>query len=237
MKKAMAFFLAVIILTVVFASGAFADGMEVKFSTVDLEGNSVDESIFSDSWLTILNFWEYWCNPCKAELPALNAVSAEMGRYGVQVIGVIGSGIADPRENEIEGATKTAAEIGLGYRNLIYTDAMKSIDNIEDGFVLRPTNVFFDFNGEVITITPEIVFNVYHGYVELLADAVSEDELPFEFSMEDQNIADDLLDGMDISEIADSLAEKALNDSNDGEISLGGSDSYYLWYAIAERLR
>ena len=34
------------------------------FSTVDLQGNTVTEEIFSNADLTVVNFWATYCNPC-----------------------------------------------------------------------------------------------------------------------------------------------------------------------------
>lgn len=127
--------LTAVLLTGVFTAGAAAEDETLRFSTVDIDGNSVDESIFEQSEITVFNFWEYWCNPCKAELPALMAASEIAAEYGVQIIGVVGSGIAETQEDELEGAAEKISELGLEYRNIVYTDEFKAIDRIDDGFV------------------------------------------------------------------------------------------------------
>ena len=38
----------------------------------DLDGNSVDDSLFSGNAVTVVNFWFTGCKPCVAELSALN---------------------------------------------------------------------------------------------------------------------------------------------------------------------
>ena len=44
-----------------------------NFSGQDFDGNSVDESLFSDNAVTVVNFWFTGCKPCVAELSKLNA--------------------------------------------------------------------------------------------------------------------------------------------------------------------
>ena len=48
----------------------------------DLDGNRV--ALTGDQWL-VLNFWAEWCEPCRAEVPELNAL-ASTGQ--VRVLGV-----------------------------------------------------------------------------------------------------------------------------------------------------
>ena len=42
-----------------------------SFSGKDLDGNSVDESLFSNNAVTVVNFWFTGCKPCVAELSSL----------------------------------------------------------------------------------------------------------------------------------------------------------------------
>ena len=48
------------------------------FTAVDWEGNQVALSDYLGKPL-VLNFWAYWCNPCKMEMPEVNAVYEELG--------------------------------------------------------------------------------------------------------------------------------------------------------------
>ena len=38
--------------------------------------------------VVVLNFWATWCEPCRTEMPSLQALSARRGREGVQVVAV-----------------------------------------------------------------------------------------------------------------------------------------------------
>ena len=46
-----------------------------NFSGQDFDGNSVDESLFSDNAVTVVNFWFTGCKPCVAELSKLNELN------------------------------------------------------------------------------------------------------------------------------------------------------------------
>jgi len=41
-----------------------------------------------DGKVLVVNFWATWCEPCRREIPLLNALQSEYGGRGVQVIGV-----------------------------------------------------------------------------------------------------------------------------------------------------
>lgn len=48
------------------------------FEGKDSEGNSVNESVFADYDLTLINCWTTWCPYCIQEMPALNELYGEL---------------------------------------------------------------------------------------------------------------------------------------------------------------
>lgn len=52
-----------------------------------LQGKSVSLKDF-DEGVLFLNFWATWCGPCRAEMPSIAALSADLGRKGLKVIAV-----------------------------------------------------------------------------------------------------------------------------------------------------
>ena len=46
-------------------------GVLSAFSTTDLEGNAVDQSMLADYDLTMVNVWATYCGPCISEMPDL----------------------------------------------------------------------------------------------------------------------------------------------------------------------
>lgn len=60
------------------------------FKTIDTEGRDVDQSIFKNAKLTMINVWTTWCGPCKAEMPDLaKLASNEFKDMDVQIYGIL----------------------------------------------------------------------------------------------------------------------------------------------------
>lgn len=64
---------------------------EVVFTIKDMDGNSIDESVFSLHTLTMINFWEPWCGPCVQEMPELEKLYQNYKDKGFHIIGVYSS--------------------------------------------------------------------------------------------------------------------------------------------------
>jgi thiol-disulfide isomerase/thioredoxin len=58
-----------------------------KFSSEDLGGKAVANSIFACNKLTVANFWTIWCPPCIREMPDLGKLGRDMPA-GTQLIGI-----------------------------------------------------------------------------------------------------------------------------------------------------
>ena len=59
-----------------------------NFSGKDFDGNSVDESLFSENAVTVVNFWFTGCKPCVAELSKLNELNDAIKSMGGEVVGI-----------------------------------------------------------------------------------------------------------------------------------------------------
>src|SRR5689334_21847198 len=68
--------------------------MRPIFSLPDLNGrrHTIQEW---DGRVVLINFWASWCEPCRREIPMLNALQREYGSRGLQIIGVA---IDDPAQ-------------------------------------------------------------------------------------------------------------------------------------------
>ena len=53
----------------------------------DLGGRALELSSFRGK-VVLLNLWAGWCGPCRAEIPRLNRLEADLGPAGLVVIGV-----------------------------------------------------------------------------------------------------------------------------------------------------
>lgn len=119
-----------------------------NFSATDYDGNKVDDSLFSNNAVTVLNFWFTGCKPCVGELSKLNEMNEAIKSMGGEVVG-INTETFDGNESAIEEAKKVLKSQGAKYRNLSLTsdsDAGKYASNI----MAFPTTVLVDRNGNII---------------------------------------------------------------------------------------
>ncbi len=60
-----------------------------SFATTDLDGNEVDQTLFKDYKLTMINIWATYCNPCLSELPSLGKIHIDLSESSFQVVGLL----------------------------------------------------------------------------------------------------------------------------------------------------
>lgn len=116
--------------------------------TIDWQGNEVDESIFSDYDLTMINIWATYCNPCLREMPDLADLNKEYTEKGVQIIGIVmdvfnpdGTVSSDMMKVVEEVVEKTGADYPhlLPSEDLIVSE-LRFIQSV-------PTTIFVDKDG------------------------------------------------------------------------------------------
>jgi thiol-disulfide isomerase/thioredoxin len=69
------------------ASAATTASRRPDFTLNDLSGTPQAISQW-DGKVLVVNFWATWCEPCRREIPLLNALQSEYAGKGVQVLGV-----------------------------------------------------------------------------------------------------------------------------------------------------
>lgn len=89
------------------------------FKTVDLDGNKVDNSIFEQADVTVINVWGTFCPPCIDELPELAKWSEELPE-NVQIIGLLVD-VSDTEQSEYQAALDLVAQNGINYTNIMAT--------------------------------------------------------------------------------------------------------------------
>ena len=109
----------------------------LRFSTVDINGNPVDESILEGYDLIVMNIWAYWCGPCVAELPDIERVYKEYDN------GLFLGVLCDTGDM---GATRQIVEqAGLTYPILYPGDDLQDLVNAQ---MYIPASIFFNSKGE-----------------------------------------------------------------------------------------
>ena len=141
------------------ASEAPAFDPDFTFTTTDRNGESVDETIFAEAALTMVNFWEPWCGPCVREMPDIQKLSEDYADRGFRVIGVYSTpGMEDDVDAVLE-------QTGVTYPILHYCEAF---DAFQTGYV--PTTIFVDGQGHVLTDEPIVGSRSYADWAALVEE-------------------------------------------------------------------
>ena len=153
MKKYVSFALVIVLSIALLTACSGSDstpasgGVLSSFTTTDLDGNAIDQSILADAKLTMVNVWATYCSPCLSEMPDLAALADEVAADGVQIIGMVSDvlamgGGADP--DTVALAQDIAAQTGADYLHIVPSEDLYSLMN---QITAVPTTFFVDANG------------------------------------------------------------------------------------------
>lgn len=128
-------------------AGQTKAGVLSSFSTTDLEGNTVDQSILADYDLTMVNVWATFCGPCINEMPDLGELAQEYADKKVQIIGLV-SDVLNTDGTISEAQVQTARDIveqtGANYVHLLPSE---DLYGILGQISAVPTTFFVDKEG------------------------------------------------------------------------------------------
>ena len=119
-----------------------------SFSGKDFDGNSVDESLFSNNAVTVVNFWFTGCKPCVAELSKLNELNDAIKSMGGEVVG-INTETFDGNKTAIKEAASVLESQGVKYRNLSI-DSSSAAGKYASEIMAFPTTILVDRNGNIV---------------------------------------------------------------------------------------
>ena len=118
------------------------------FTGKDLDGNDVDNSIFSQNAVTVVNFWFSGCKPCVAELGELDKLNQTAKQQGGEVIG-INTETLDGNADNIAAAKQILEQAGAAFRN-IYFDSASDAGKFALGIMAFPTTCVVDRQGNIV---------------------------------------------------------------------------------------
>ena len=118
------------------------------FSGQDYDGNTVDESLFSNNAVTVVNFWFTGCKPCVAELSKLNELNDAIKSMGGEVVG-INTETFDANKDAIKEAASVLESQGAKYRNLSI-DSDSVAGKYASDIMAFPTTILVDRNGNIV---------------------------------------------------------------------------------------
>ena len=119
-----------------------------NFSGQDYDGNTVDESLFSNNAVTVVNFWFTGCKPCVAELSKLNELNDAIKSMGGEVVG-INTETFDANKDAIKEAASVLESQGAKYRNLSI-DSDSAAGKYASDIMAFPTTILVDRNGNIV---------------------------------------------------------------------------------------
>lgn len=149
-------------------SGEKVSGDLSSFETTDLDGKSVDQRIFADYDLTMVNIWATWCSACIEEMPELETLYKNLPD-GVNMISICGDAA-----DEKEMAEKILKESKASFQTLVANDALN--DGLLNNLSGYPTTVFVDKNGKIVGDAQLGApgSDVVEGYQKLIKDRLAE---------------------------------------------------------------
>lgn len=119
-----------------------------NFSATDFDGNKVDDTLFSNNAVTVMNFWFTGCKPCVGELSKLNELNETLKAMGGEVVGV-NTETFDGNESAIADAKKVLESQNAAYRNLSLNSDSEA-GKYASGIMAFPTTILVDRNGNIV---------------------------------------------------------------------------------------
>lgn len=115
------------------------------FETVTLDGEKVDQDIFSDYDLTVVHLWGTFCPPCIKEMGEYARFYDDLPE-GVNLVGII-CDVYKGYEDNVHAAHDILDDAGAKFTNLRTSE---SIYNVTSYFQFVPSSFFVDRNGHII---------------------------------------------------------------------------------------
>ncbi len=139
--------------------------------TVDLDGNSVDSSTFSNYKITLVNVWNVGCKPCIEELGILDRLNREFEEQGGAVRGLYNgfTPATDLTSEEREEIAEILKAEGAEYPQWLPSQKMLDTDIFQqwDAF---PGTFIVDSQGNILDKL--IGDNDYEGWKQVMEDAL-----------------------------------------------------------------
>ena len=130
------------------SSSADSTGVFHGFKGKDLDGNDVNDSLFAQNKVTVVNFWFSGCKPCVEELSKLNELNDKLKEMGGEVVG-INTDTLDNNQDGIKEAKEILKAQGASYKNLTF-DSDSAVGKYAGDIMAFPTTVLVDKDGNIV---------------------------------------------------------------------------------------
>ena len=126
-------------------------GILSSFSTTDVDGNTIDQSVLKGKKLTMVNIWATFCGPCINEMPDLGELNKEYSDKGFQIIGIpvdVTDYYGNIDAGQIELAKDIIDETNADYLHILPSASLNQAKLSQVTSV--PETIFVDENGNQI---------------------------------------------------------------------------------------
>lgn len=120
-----------------------------KLNTTDLDGNTVDSSIFAPNKITLVNAWNVGCTPCVNEIPELDKINKDYADKGAAVLGLyndLGAGLSE----EIRGQIKDIMDNANADYTQLTLEGSLGTDPLIVNMMVFPTTYVVDSEGNIL---------------------------------------------------------------------------------------
>lgn len=121
-----------------------AGGVFGTFTALTLDGKEINQDIFAQADLTMVNIWGTFCGPCIREMPDLGEISREYADKGFQMVGIV----SDITEANDAGALDIVEKTKADYTHIVLSEDL--YNNYVAGVSVVPTTVFVDKEGKQV---------------------------------------------------------------------------------------
>lgn len=153
------------------ASAVQSSDLFQTMDTVDLDGNSVDSSTFSNYKITLVNVWNVGCTPCIEELGILDQLNREFEEQGGAVRGLYNGFTSDPSSEEREEIAEILKAEGAEYPQWLPSQKMLDSDIFQQWNAF-PGTFIVDSQGNILDKLDGS--NDYEGWKQVMEDALKQ---------------------------------------------------------------
>lgn len=139
--------------------------------TVDLEGNTVDSSVFAQNKVTLVNVWNTGCTPCIQELGTLDKLNKEYESKGVAIRGLYNNSSTEISEEERTEIKEILDAEGAEYPQWQMSQAMLDTDTFQ-GWSFFPGTFLVDSEGNILEVLEGS--KDYEGWKSVIENALKQ---------------------------------------------------------------
>ena len=111
----------------------------------------MDQTLFADYKLTMINVWATYCSPCINEMPDLGRLHADMAAEGVQIVGLVSDALdssGNISQSQVDLARDIIEATGANYPHMLPSQDL--ISTVLWQVTAVPTTIFVDHTGELV---------------------------------------------------------------------------------------